>query len=69
MGQGFRLNLVISRFAHLAGRSLAAFKRGFERLFWRLAGRRLVRRRLQKAHFSLKEAEQKSFRSVPGSRL
>jgi len=54
MEKNFRFNVAISRFAYLTGRSLATFKRDFERLFQQSPSRWLVRRRLQEAHFLLK---------------
>ena len=55
MQKNFRFNVALSRFAYLTGRSLATFKRDFERLFHLSPSRWLVRRRLQEAYFLLKE--------------
>ncbi|RZK96283.1 MAG: AraC family transcriptional regulator [Hymenobacter sp.] len=55
MQRNFRFNVALSRFAYLTGRSLATFKRDFERLFHLSPSRWLVRRRLQEAHYLLKE--------------
>jgi AraC-like DNA-binding protein len=55
MQKNFRFNVAISRFAYLTGRSLATFKRDFERLFHLSPSRWLVQRRLQEAHYLLKE--------------
>lgn len=55
MEKNFRFNVAISRFAYLTGRSLATFKRDFARLFRQSPSRWLVQRRLQEAHFLLKE--------------
>jgi len=59
MEKNFRFNVAISRFAYLTGRSLATFKRDFARLFQQSPSRWLVRRRLQEAHFLLKEQGRK----------
>ncbi|TVT40090.1 AraC family transcriptional regulator [Hymenobacter setariae] len=55
MQKNFRFNVAISRFAYLTGRSLATFKRDFERLFRTSPSRWLVQRRLQEAYYLLKE--------------
>lgn len=55
MEKNFRFNVALSRFAYLTGRSLATFKRDFERLFHLSPSRWLVQRRLQEAHFLMKE--------------
>lgn len=58
MEKNFRFNVALSRFAYLTGRSLATFKRDFARLFQQSPSRWLVRRRLQEAHYLLKEQGQ-----------
>jgi AraC-like DNA-binding protein len=55
MQQNFRFNVTLSRFAYLTGRSLATFKRDFEKLFQLSPSRWLVQRRLQEAYYLLKE--------------
>jgi AraC-like DNA-binding protein len=55
MEKNFHFNVSLSRFAYLTGRSLATFKRDFEKLFQLSPSRWLVRRRLQEAHYQLKE--------------
>ena len=45
----------LSQFTYLTGRSLATFKRDFEKVFHQPPSRWLVQRRLQEAHFLLKE--------------
>ena len=55
MQKNFRFNVAMSRFAYLTGRSLATFKRDFEKLFQLSPSRWLVQRRLQEAHYLLKE--------------
>jgi AraC-like DNA-binding protein len=47
--------VALSRFAYLTGRSLATFKRDFEKLFRTSPSRWLQQRRLQEAHYLLKE--------------
>lgn len=55
MQQHFHFNVAVARFAYLTGRSLATFKRDFEKVF-RLSPRRwLQQRRLQEAYFLIKE--------------
>jgi len=56
MQKNFRFNVALSRFAYLTGRSLATFKRDFERLFHLSPSRWLVQRRLQEAYYFLQEA-------------
>jgi AraC-like DNA-binding protein len=55
MEKNFHFNVSLSRFAYLTGRSLATFKRDFEKLFQLSPSRWLVRRRLQEAYYQLKE--------------
>ncbi|WP_442905616.1 helix-turn-helix domain-containing protein [Hymenobacter sp. PAMC 26628] len=55
MEKNFRFNVALSRFAYLTGRSLATFKRDFEKLFRLSPSRWLLQRRLQEAHYLLKE--------------
>ncbi|MGI4864081.1 MAG: helix-turn-helix domain-containing protein [Janthinobacterium lividum] len=55
MQKNFRFNVALSRFAYLTGRSLATFKRDFEKLFQLSPSRWLVQRRLQEAHYLLTE--------------
>jgi len=58
MEKNFRFNVPLSRFAYLTGRSLATFKRDFGKLFGQSPSRWLMQRRLQEAHFLLKERGQ-----------
>ncbi|MCU0451757.1 MAG: AraC family transcriptional regulator [Bernardetiaceae bacterium] len=51
--QHYTKNLSLTAFAHLAGRSLAAFKRDFERIFNQTPARWLKERRLKLAHHLL----------------
>lgn len=55
MQQHFRFNVELKRFAYLSGRSLATFKRDFEKIFHTTPTRWLQERRLQEAHYLLKE--------------
>ncbi|MBF9220778.1 helix-turn-helix domain-containing protein [Hymenobacter ruricola] len=51
MSRNFHFNVQLRRFAYLTGRSLATFKRDFERIFQLSPSRWLLRRRLQEAHY------------------
>jgi AraC-like DNA-binding protein len=53
--KNFRFNVTLNQFAYLTGRSVASFKRDFEKLFQQSPSRWLVKRRLQEAFFLLKE--------------
>jgi len=55
MHQNFRFNVEMARLAFLSGRSLASFKRDFQKTFRTTPSRWLHRRRLEEAHFQLKE--------------
>lgn len=55
MNENYRYNVDISRFAYLTGRSLATFKRDFERIFHTSPNRWIQRKRLSDAYFLLKE--------------
>lgn len=55
MNKNFHFNVELNRFAYLTGRSLATFKRDFEKLFNTTPGRWLQHRRLQEAHYLIKE--------------
>ncbi|GAB3847973.1 hypothetical protein GCM10028822_10140 [Hymenobacter terrigena] len=55
MSRNFHFNVQLRRFAYLTGRSLATFKRDFEKIFHRSPSRWLQQRRLQEAHFLIKE--------------
>ncbi|KQS36219.1 AraC family transcriptional regulator [Pedobacter sp. Leaf194] len=60
MQENFRHNLRLERFAYLSGRSLAAYKRDFEKAFQTSPGRWLLDRRLEEAHKILKTTNKKS---------
>jgi AraC-like DNA-binding protein len=55
MEKNFHFNVHLQRFAYLSGRSLATFKRDFERIFNSSPGRWLQQRRLQEAYYQIKE--------------
>lgn len=55
MNQNFHFNVSLDRFAYLTGRSLATFKRDFEKVFNSSPGRWLLQKRLQEAHYLIKE--------------
>ncbi|HEY4149968.1 MAG TPA: AraC family transcriptional regulator [Chitinophagaceae bacterium] len=55
MNKNFHFNVELKRFAYLTGRSLATFKRDFEKIFHSSPSRWLQQRRLQEAHYLIKE--------------
>jgi len=55
MNKNFHFNVQLQRFAYLTGRSLATFKRDFEKIFHLSPSRWLQQRRLQEAHYLIKE--------------
>ncbi|MFP7654920.1 helix-turn-helix domain-containing protein [Chryseobacterium proteolyticum] len=55
MNSHYRYNISIERFAFLTGRSLAGFKRDFEKLFLTSPRRWLVRKRLEDAQYQIEE--------------
>jgi len=55
MNKNFHFNVELKRFAYLTGRSLATFKRDFEKIFHISPSRWLQQRRLQEAHYLIKE--------------
>lgn len=55
MNQNFHFNVSLDRFAYMTGRSLATFKRDFEKLYGTTPGKWLVHKRLKAAHFLIKE--------------
>lgn len=55
MNKNFHFNVQLKRFAYLTGRSLATFKRDFEKIFHITPSRWLQQRRLQEAHYLIKE--------------
>jgi AraC family transcriptional regulator, exoenzyme S synthesis regulatory protein ExsA len=59
MQQNFSFNVEMKRFAYLSGRSLATFKRDFEKIFHTTPNRWLQERRLQEAHYLIKEMKKR----------
>ena len=55
MNKNFHFNVQLQRFAYLTGRSLATFKRDFEKIFHLSPSRWLQQKRLQEAHYLIKE--------------
>jgi AraC-like DNA-binding protein len=55
MNRNYRFNVNIERFAYLTGRSLSAFKRDFVTVFNATPSRWLLEKRLQEAHFLIRE--------------
>ncbi|MCX6214142.1 AraC family transcriptional regulator [Spirosoma sp.] len=55
MNKNYHFNVELKRFAYLSGRSLATFKRDFEKIFHRSPANWLVHRRLQEAYYLIKE--------------
>ncbi|KQS33397.1 AraC family transcriptional regulator [Dyadobacter sp. Leaf189] len=55
MNQNFHFNVQLKRFAYLTGRSLATFKRDFEKIFHISPSRWLVQRRLEEAYYLIRE--------------
>ena len=55
MNKNFHFNVELKRFAYLTGRSLATFKRDFDKIFHMTPSRWLQQRRLQEAHYLIKE--------------
>jgi AraC-like DNA-binding protein len=55
MLQHYQFNVGLHRFAYLTGRSLATFKRDFEKVFHTSPGNWLLQKRLHEAHYLIKE--------------
>jgi AraC-like DNA-binding protein len=53
--QNFRFNVELKQLAYLTGRSLATFKRDFQKIFHTSPNRWLQHKRLEEAHYLLKE--------------
>ena len=60
MNANYKFNVDINRFAYLTGRSLASFKRDFEKIFNTSPNRWLQQKRLNDAYYLIKEKGQKS---------
>jgi AraC-like DNA-binding protein len=54
MNRNFHFNVQLSRFAYLTGRSLATFKRDFEKIYHTSPSRWLQKKRLEEAHYQIK---------------
>lgn len=59
MSRHYAFNAEIKQFAYLTGRSLATFKRDFEKIFHTSPGRWLQHKRLEQAYFLIKEKGKK----------
>jgi AraC-like DNA-binding protein len=59
MSRHFAFNVEMKQFAYLTGRSLATFKRDFEKIFHTSPGRWLQRKRLAQAYYLIKEKGEK----------
>lgn len=55
MNKNFHFNVQLKRFAYLTGRSLATFKRDFQKVFQDSPSHWLQQRRLQEAYYLIKE--------------
>jgi len=55
MNRHYHFNVKMSRFAYLSGRSLATFKRDFQKVFNVTPSKWLLSKRLSEAHYLLKE--------------
>lgn len=55
MNEHYKFNVALSRFAYLTGRSLATFKRDFEKIFHVSPNRWLQQKRLSEAHYLIRE--------------
>ncbi|MFD1603846.1 helix-turn-helix domain-containing protein [Flavobacterium artemisiae] len=55
MNKNFHFNVHLNRFAYLTGRSLATFKRDFQKVFQESPGHWLLNKRLQEAYYLMKE--------------
>jgi AraC-like DNA-binding protein len=60
MLKNYHFNVNIGRFAELTGRSLATFKRDFERTFGTSPSKWLIQKRLEEAHYLIKKKRKKA---------
>ena len=60
MRQNFRFNVELQQLAYLTGRSLATFKRDFAKLYHTSPMRWLYQKRLEEAHYLLREEHQRT---------
>lgn len=58
MIQNYKYNVNLERFAYLTGRSLATFKRDFEKIFHSSPHKWILQKRLDEAYFLMKEKQQ-----------
>jgi AraC family transcriptional regulator, exoenzyme S synthesis regulatory protein ExsA len=59
MSKHFAFNVEMRQFAYLTGRSLATFKRDFEKIFHTSPGRWLQQKRLEQAYYLIKDQGKK----------
>lgn len=59
MNRHYMYNVPAAQFARLTGRSLASFKRDFEKIFQTSPGQWLLRKRLEEAHYLIREKGRK----------
>jgi AraC-like DNA-binding protein len=59
MNKNFMFNVPAAQFAKLTGRSLASFKRDFEKIFRISPGQWLQQKRLSEAYYLIREKGQK----------
>lgn len=59
MNANYRYNVDLHHYAYLTGRSLATFKRDFEKIFHTSPNKWLQQKRLEEAYFLIKEKKQK----------
>lgn len=60
MIKNYHFNVKLDRFAYLTGRSLATFKRDFEKVFGTAPRKWLLEKRLQEAHYLLEKGKKAS---------
>lgn len=60
MLKNYHFNVKLDRFAYLTGRSLATFKRDFEKIFGIAPGKWLLQKRLQEARYLLEKGKKAS---------
>lgn len=57
MNKNFHFNVHLTRFAYLTGRSLATFKRDFQKVFQETPGKWLLNKRLQEAYYLINQGK------------
>lgn len=60
MNKNFHFNVHLTRFAYLTGRSLATFKRDFQKVFQETPGKWLLNKRLQEAYYLINQGQSPS---------